>query len=648
MLYVSKGKTLVLASLFLAQAAGWGLAPAEGSPPGAFAGRGDTSVISGEPVPDKPVEQPQAVEVPAGLENAVLPGTIQPRNPEESLPLPKRKLPKGMKGDQVVRLLQANRGQLAVEESTLSTTAPAIPFTFTGLTRRASVDAMLKALEETRSRGTFFVTDREIRTAPETVRAILDAGQEVGICFYPLKGETVTDMASDILRTRTALRQQFGVDSQLVKQASGAVQPEIREAVSALGCRLIGARVNLVQSRHRNCRTPEEILPDIYGPGVKAAARGGIIQIRLDWYSRPELAAELFLYLKRKKIDNIAYNGFGDASGVNPANDSAYKIVSVGNVLADRDHLWQYPVPDSAILPQVKMTPLLAPGASHQTLVTELARRYVGEPSTRDRQSLGFTARDFLELDTTGCVKTQDPVIFFGFDDWGDEDSVNHILYVLRKHHVPGNFFILTHNMVYQPNLLRAIAMEGHDIGSHTDLHKPMTAWDRHHDKRAMESYEEFYEDVKTSYLRLARTVGDLRRPNGRPVLTKFFRPPTLTISAVGTRALLENGFQFIVSGHAIDDYAAPDLATELKRFRDAIYCRGQVRKGAVFVIHMTSAAKYTPAALDVLLTENEKKPEGDPTRFQVGLLSDYLTESHSQARTPGEARKERRRIRWW
>ena len=646
--YLSKRKTLILASLFLAQAAGWGMASAEAGTPGAFSGRGDTPVISRERVPGRPVERPQPADVPGELEGTVLPGTLQPRDLDVPLPAAHRKLPKGMKQEDVARLIRANQGQLAVEESTLPTTAQVIPFTFTGLSRRESVDAMLNALKQTGSQGTFFVTDREIRTSPETVRAILDAGQEVGICFYPLKGEKVTDITADILRTREALRKNFQVETQLVKQASGAVLPETREAVSATGCRLIGARVNLVQSRHRDCRTPEEILPDIYGPGVKSAARGGIIQIRLDWYSRPELAAELFLYLKRKKIDNIAYNGFGDVSGVNPANDSAYRIVSVGEVLGDRDHLWQYPVPEEAILPQVKMTPLLPPDAAHKQLVEELEKRYIGEPSTRENQSLGFTARDFKELDTSACVKTQDPVIFFGFDDWGDDDSVNHILYVLRKHHVPGNFFILTRNMVYNPNLLRAIALEGHDIGSHTNFHKPMTVRDKHHDKRSMESYEEIYEDVKESYRRLEQAVGDIQRPNGRPVLTKFLRPPTLTISAVGTRAILENGFQYIISGHAIDDYAAPDLETELKRFRDAIYRQGKVRKGAVFVIHMTSSARFTPAALDVLLTENEKKPEGDPTRFQVGLLSDYLTDTYSQAKSPEEERKERRQIKWW
>lgn len=644
MLSGEKRKALVLLSVLLTQAiyCRTGLAEKQ-------TGKTSEDIVQNPETREIDYKQtPARNNLPDYLQEAVLPDKIVQPKEEVQYPPSKRKLPKGMKQETIIQLLQQNAGQLAVVEDNLYTTAQAVPFTFTGLTRKESVLAMLRALDQVKGRGTFFATDKEIRNYPDTIQAIKDAGQEIGICFYPLKGETVSDITADILRTKEALRNNFQLESNLVKQSSGQVMPETREAAAATGCRLIGARVNVVQSRHKSYTSPEKILSEIYGPGVKSANRGGIIQIRLDWYDDPEMAAKVFLYLKRKKIDNIAYNGYGDVSGVNPDNDSAYKIVSVGDILADKSHLWQYPVPQKEWLPQLKMHPLISPEATHTQLVDELQKRYIGEPSTRDRQSLGFFARDFEKLDTTACVKTEDPVIFFGFDDWGDDDSVNHILYVLRKHHVPGNFFILTHNMIYNPNLLRAIALEGHDIGSHTNLHKPMTVQNQQHRKRALESYEEYYRDVQTSYQRLEQVVGDLQRANGRPVLNKFLRPPTLTISEDGVRAILANGFEYIISGFGIDDYAAPDLATEIKRMRDAMYKQGKVRNGAVFVIHMTSTAKYTPIALDVLLTENEKKPDGDPTKFKVGLLSDYLRDGYSQAKSKEQLQKEKNSIKWW
>ena len=161
--------------------------------------------------------------------------------------------------------------------------------------------------------------------------------------------------------------------------------------------------------------------------------------------------------------------------------------------------------------------------------------------------------------------------------------------------------------------------------------------------------YEEYYNDVNTSYERLESIVGDLQWPDGRPVLTKFLRPPTLAISAMGTRAILENGFEYIINGStSTADYSAPTLEAEIKRIRDGLYYRNTLRKGAIFVMHMTSAAKFTANALDVILTANEKKADNDPTKFKVGLLSDYVDYGYSQAKSAKERPREKRRIKWW
>lgn len=607
------------------------------------------SGVSSAPATDKPpVEQPSREPLPKALEPAVLPQKVVAKPEDAAVPSLQGKAPAGYGRAVISSLLKQNKGQLAREEKQLYTTAQAVPFTFTGFSRKESVDAVLQALKAIGGRGTFFITEGEMKKYPRTLQAVIDAGQEVGICIYPKKSENTADIVADILRTRQEL-QAYGVDTCLVRQFSGTVRPETREAVAAAGCRLISSSVNAVQSRHKDYTSPEKILGEIYGPGVKSANRGGIIQIRMDWYTKPDLAAELLLYLKRKKIDNIAYNGFGDVSGVNPANDSAYRITSVGDILADKAHLWQYPVPEKDWLPQLKRRPLLQHGASHEKLIDELSKRYIGEPTVKEDRSIGLTAKDFQKLDLTGTVKTEEPVVFFTFDDWGYDDSVNKVLYVLRKHHVPGTFFVLTHNAIYNPNLLRAIAQQGCDIGSHTNLHKPMATEDAHGKEQPTESYEEYFRDVDTSYRRLESTLGDMHWANGRPVLTKMLRPPTLAISAMGVRAILENGFEYIVNGHtSTEDYAAPDLVTELQRIRDGLYYRGKVRNGAVFVMHMTSGARYTPMALDVLLTENEKKPEGDPTKFKVGLLSDYLNDGYSQAKSEQQLREEKNRIKWW
>lgn len=590
-----------------------------------------------------PVDEDQ---VPQDLKPAILPtekGAVQSQQPASV------KLPKAVSQADIQNMIARNQGKLAVNESDIYTTEAAVPFTFTGFSRRDSVDAVLDALREVKGRATFFVTEGEMRKDEAAVRDVLRDGQELALCIYPKKTESVADICTDILRGKALLKSMYGVDTNLVKQFSGVVRKETQEAVAATGNRLIGARINAVRSKDKDCQSAEEVLPRIFGPGTLSATRGGIINLRMDWYTKPDLAADLFLYIKRKKIDNIAYNAFGDVSGVNPANDSAYALRSVGDILADKSHLWTYPVPKEDYLPQLQLHPLLSEKATHAELVDTLAKHYIGEHTVKEDRTIGFAPKDFEKLDLTGNVKTDEPVIFLTFDDWGYDNSINKLLYVLRKHHVPATFFVLTHNMIYNPNLLRAIAMEGHDIGSHTNLHKPMSTENEHHKEVATESYEEMFNDVKTSYARLESVLGDLQWQDGEPVLTKMLRPPTLAISEMGTRAILENGFEYIVNGHtSTEDYAAPDLETEIKRIRDGLYYRGKVRKGAIFVMHMTDAAKYTAAALDVILTENERKADGDPTKFRVGQLSQYLNGSYSQAKSEKELREERRKIKWW
>ena len=547
-------------------------------------------------------------------------------------------------------LRKQNNGILATEEKMIYTTDSSVMFTFTGMGRKKSVDSVLNALRQVNGKGTFFVTERELKRNQDVIREIVAAGQELGICIYPKPEEGFGDVCADILRVKQILKNQYGKDSNLVKQFSGAVRDVTKEAVSALGCRLIGANMNAVQSRHQDYQTAEQILPEIMGKAVFSLGRGWIVNIRMDFYKKPDLAAELLLYLKRKKIDNIAYNSFDDMADVNPVNDSAYSLKSVGQVLSIKDKLWTYPVPEKDYVKGIERYPLLPHDATHEQLVDELGKRYFGEGTVNAHdRSLGFTEEDFTKFDMTGTVKTDDNVIFLTFDDWGHDSAINPLLYVLRKHRAPATFFIITHNVANNPNLLRAIAEEGHDIASHTNTHKAMAVEDEHGKIKPTMGYEEYYNDLNTSYNKLASIVGDLQWPDGRPVLTKFMRPPTLAISAMGTRAILENGFEYIINGStSTGDYGASSLEQEIKVIRDGLYYRDKLRKGAIFVMHMTSAAQFTATALDVILTANEKKADNDPTKFKVGLLSDYLDYGYSQGKTKKQMNQEKRRIKWW
>lgn len=61
--------------------------------------------------------------------------------------------------------------------------------------------------------------------------------------------------------------------------------------------------------------------------------------------------------------------------------------------------------------------------------------------------------------------------IVLTFDDGPDPVYTPAILDVLKKYHVPATFFVVGTNAENQPDLLRRIVSEGHEVGSHTYFH---------------------------------------------------------------------------------------------------------------------------------------------------------------------------------
>lgn len=63
----------------------------------------------------------------------------------------------------------------------IPTTKQAVIFTFGGLQNAQTVADVLQRMDEEKLRGTFFVTERELRENQGTIRLIKNHGQEIGI-----------------------------------------------------------------------------------------------------------------------------------------------------------------------------------------------------------------------------------------------------------------------------------------------------------------------------------------------------------------------------------------------------------------------------------------------------------------------------------
>ena len=527
-----------------------------------------------------------------------------------------------------------NMDHNANEIKVIATTEPAIAYTFGGISKEVVVNDVLGKLNDLGIKGTFFVMEVEMQKYPQTIRRIIENGHEIGIGIRPKDGETTEEIQNDIMRCRTKLQEQFGVTTNFVKQPWGTVTDATKKAVSNLDCKLIGQSINVVQSKHKEYTSADQVMSEIFGKSTFSLARGQIIHFRMDYYTNEHLIVDLLEVIKERKVDNIAYVTFYDNPANNLANDSQYVIKPVGEILNNTKFTYQYPVDKNNVPARLRNDGPSVMVDQHNFL-TEVSKRYIGNGDVvyEDRM-LGFSKMDVRRLDTTGLVYTEDNVIFLTFDDWGTDAAINKILYVLRKHHVEGTFFVITHNVLNNPNLLRSIAMQGNDIGSHSDGHKPMVVRDPKTGKQVKtQDQKEYSKDLATAYQKLRDVTGDVSI-NGKPSLTRFFRPPTLAISKMGFETLFETGYEYIISGSCSTyDYKAKSVPELVETIKDGIYTKqGELKKGTILTMHMSDSSIYTPVALDILLTANEAKADSDPSKFKVGRLSDYLIDGYWQS----------------
>lgn len=534
--------------------------------------------------------------------------------------------------DDFKQLRLQNGGQLAEQQRFLTTTERAVILTFGGLSKEAPLRNILDYMAKENLRGTFFVTERELARNKANLQLIHNYGQDFAIGLRPTEDGDFYYYCGQIQRIKNALRENYGTDSSFVRiMSTGGNSDAMREAVAAMGCTLVGQGLNVVQSKHKAAQSPAEVMPEIFGKWTTSLNRGEIVYLRTDFYDNDALAAAMLQEIKEQKIDNIGYHP-GDQH--NDTNEYAYHTDSLAEAAARGEYGYQYPVNIQA-LPAEMQPDYGTNWVTDDNFTEAFLSRYLGAPevSANDRM-LGFSRSQMIYADKTGLVKNAPPkTVFLTFDDWGNDDSINKLLYVLHKHKVHGTFFVITKNMLNNPNLLRGIALEGNEIGSHTNNHVAMAVYDEKGKMSPGENEEEYLADVSSSYPKLLSVVGDVRLENNRPALTRLLRPPTLAVSRMGVKTILNSGYTYIVNGSgSTEDYGAVSMQSLVGIMNNIVHDKkGNVQRGAVLIMHMSSTAARTPEALDILLTANDNLPEGHPGKFKVGLLGDYLTDGYDQ-----------------
>ncbi|MGC7873054.1 polysaccharide deacetylase family protein [Desulfosporosinus sp. SYSU MS00001] len=511
-----------------------------------------------------------------------------------------------------------NTGHKAELVTKIYTSQPSVCYIFRGISNKEVLDSVLQELDALHAKATFFVTGKELVDDKANVDEIVKRGYQICNGGYGIKnhtGKSDFDAACyDIDMGERCLKAYLGSnysdkENKYYMPYNMDANAELLEAAKTLGYNnVISYNISPVSEKFKNL-SASEIIKVCFANTV-ALQRGDIVYFRLDYLTQKDAIRDLVYETAVKYIKKAPYD-----------------ISSVGDMLTS--NLVYVP----ASRAQAKGSDLIKTTNNfpEQKLLSMITSKYIGNPCiTTSEDLIGFSDEEIAQVDKTGKVNTNgEKVIFLTFDDWGYDDNITRLLNVLKKYNVKATFFVRVgnDNLSYDspmpnPNLLRAIALDGHDIGCHTFTHMKV-------DIKTEAEQALLQKDIVTAHQEMARYIGDTGN------LKLYFRPPTLAVSKLGLETVFNCGYQYIVNGDFDPhDYEANSAQQLINRLINGISIIGtdpditpdtppedilKIGPGSIVVMHMLENAQYTAEALDTVIPYYLEKG------YRFAKLSDYL-----------------------
>lgn len=513
-------------------------------------------------------------------------------------------------------LIEKNNKRLAPVISEFYTTQKALAYTFRGISNEASLDKVLKTLEELNVKGTFFVTKEEILNYPDRINKIISKSHEIGnggiTTSSKLLNKSTEEICREIYEVDKLLKDK-GIITNAYMAGYGYADTEIREALSAMrsipsfkNYELFTCSKAPIIHKYKGM-SAEEVVSNYFNINSYVSLRKGeIVYFRLDsdLFKNDDVIANIIELVTKNYVKNgYAYRYNEKLQSYDLAQKPlGYSVVPLSNL--------QKTIETSSQLGRYNITsnPIPMKERTYEEALGMMKTNYIGNEYI---DLSDFSEEEKLSIDKDGTIDTNgENVIFFTFDDWGGDPVINEILDVLNKHKVKATFFVISKYADINsgisnanPNLLRTIALNGHDIGSHNYNHELLGT-----------NRKELEESLVKSYDVMESVIGDLDS------LRPYFRPPTLLLRKEGLAAVYESGYKYTINGNiTTHDYERPSAQDIADYIKDGLV----KNKGNVIVMHMNDQAYYTAEALDIFLTNNEKGLYGE--KYKIAKLSDYL-----------------------
>ncbi|MGI6555996.1 MAG: polysaccharide deacetylase family protein [Pseudoramibacter sp.] len=524
-----------------------------------------------------------------------------------------------------------NAGKKAKYTRTVQTTDKALALTFGNLNNTAVDLDVANRLKKRGAKGTFFATFNEMQSDSDTIEKLIAMGNEIGVNYNANTGygHDYDGMARYLHDCQTYMKWRYNkVPKVVMLSEEDARNKGVLEAVHAYHMKAVGASRSLITSGTENTTSAD--LPQVFDRlKTLRFTRGGLEYINLGYYQNDKDKQDGDQTVMGDMVDGVIDRYVDTIAFVSPTTNkiedsSRYRIKTVSGLFASKK-VYQLSAKKQNVVTRQK--DVLSRMDSSKKQFAYMKNHYVGSNFVVNAKKLpGFTDNEIKQLDKVGRL-TDDKVLFLTFDDWGTDQSINKILYVLKKHHVKATFFVLTQHVDENPNLLRAIAMDGHEIASHSNTHVPLSDANADYTQYTSLTGKEqkaMRKDLVTSYNKLNHYVGDVK-VGGKKALSRDFRPPTLEVSKAGLYQVFDVGFQYAVSGDvSTNDYKRTDLNAYLNAMRNGSPSDEddfKVKNGSVIVMHMTENAKYTAQMLDEMI------PQWQQEGYHFARVDDYVSQ---------------------
>jgi len=290
-----------------------------------------------------------------------------------------------------------------------------VAITFNGLADNDTMQKLLKALDQSNMKATFFVEGMRIAQDPDLVKDILARGHEVenGTLTFPDMADlSYEETYKEIFLANEVFEEQLGFTPKYVRSRSGDSTDNMRLASKTLNMK--GVVESSINPKDRDMQSAEEIMDYIH----RFINSGSIIH--LNTYINPAVIDVIPLLSQYGK-------------------DKGYVFTTLTDVL-DEQYIAK-PLEEIDGYDAIKINP------DYQNVKPNI----------------------FYRKNTT---KKE---IALSFDDWASEERIKEILDILDKYNVKSTFFLIGKGVEKDPQLARLIVDRGHEVASHSYNHLDVT-----------------------------------------------------------------------------------------------------------------------------------------------------------------------------